>query len=47
MKKKRFVHRLAVRWKAFWRALDRIAEEYHRDRVAHPEFYQDLNQPTL
>ena len=47
MKKKRFLHRLSVRWNAFWRAFDRVSAEYHRDKIAHPELYQDLNQPTL
>lgn len=41
MRKKRFWHRLAVRWKAFWRALDYLEADYHRDKVAHPELYVD------
>lgn len=46
MKKKNFrnrLHRLAVRWKAFWRVLDHLADDYHHDKVQHPEYYADNN----
>ncbi len=39
MKKRSFWHRVSIRWKAFWRTLDRVAADYHRDKVAHPEMY--------